>query len=174
MATDASAPAREPSRGGRIALVLAALGAIGTFAACKKDKKTTETDTTATDPSAKPTDTTATPTTPTEQPAEPATGSEPAAGAAPATGTEPAAGAAPAEPAAGGEVTSTGIPECDSFVKRILACEKYPPQSKDALKQGQQAWKSAHDRGGDAEKMAADSCKKSEEAADQALKGLGC
>ncbi len=150
----------------RFVLVLVALGAMGMFAACKKDKKKDEggeagktTDTaTATDP-ATPTDTAT------------ATGDKPADPAA--TDTATATGDKPADPAAGGDAT-TGIAECDAYIKRLMSCDKYPQQGKDALKQSMDAWKQASGAGGDAAKAAADACKKADEAASASLKQMGC
>ncbi len=147
----------------RVALMLVALGAMGMFMACKKKEEKTpaETPTEGAKPTDTPTDPAAAPTDPAAAPADPA--------AAPA---DPAA--APADPAAGGEAGSTGIAECDSYVKRLMACEKYPQQGKDALKQSLDSWKKASEAGGDASKAAGDACKKAEEAADQSLKSMGC
>ena len=125
----------------RFVLVLVALGAMGMFAACKKDKKKDEGG-----EAGKTTDTAATDTATTDK---------------------------PADPAAGGDAT-TGIAECDAYIKRLMSCDKYPQQGKDALKQSMDAWKQASGAGGDAAKAAADACKKADEAASASLKQMGC
>lgn len=143
----------------RFVLVLVALSAVAMFVACKKDKKKDEGG-----EAGKTTDTaTATDTAATDKPADPAT-------------TDPAA-AKPAEPGvdpavAGGD--TTGIAECDAYIKRLMSCDKYPQQGKDALKQSMDAWKQAAGAGGDAAKAAADACKKADEAASASLKQMGC
>ena len=149
----------------RFVIVLVALGAMSMFVACKKDKKKDEgaageagktTDTAATDTAAgadKPADTAGTPTTDTA-----------AAGDT----------AKPADTAAAGGDANTGIPECDAYIKRLMSCDKYPQQGKDALKQSMDAWKQAAGAGGDASKAAADACKKADEAASASLKQMGC
>jgi hypothetical protein len=157
----------------RIALMLVALGAMGLFVACKKKENKPAEGAAPMESGAKPTDTAAT--APADKPAEPAAApadkpAEPAA--APAD--KPAEPAAAGGAAAGGEAASTGIAECDSYIKRLLACEKYPQAGKDALKQSTDAWKKASEAGGDAAKAAGDACKKAEEAADQSLKSMGC
>lgn len=141
----------------RLAIALAALAAAAVFAACnsrdKTDKKTDEAP--AGDPSAsKPAEPGAPAPAPVDRPAEPA--------------------ATPVPAPAGAPATESGIAECDSFVKRVLACPQYPQQSKEAISQGVEAWKAARTKGGEAARQAADTCKKAEQAADQSLKGLGC
>lgn len=148
----------------RFVLVLVALGAMGMFAACKKDKKKAD----ETGEAGKTTDTAATDTAATDKPADPAAGGDTAATDKPA---EPAAGGDTA--AAGGDAT-TGIAECDAYIKRLMSCDKYPQQGKDALKQSMDAWKQAAGAGGDASKAAADACKKADEAASASLKQMGC
>ena len=150
----------------RFVLVLTAVAAVGMFSACKKDKKA---DDKAADPAAKPADTTATdPANPADKPADPAA----------ATATDPAgATATPAgatDPAAAATADSTGVPECDAFIKRQLECEKYPQASKDAVKASIQAWKDQAAQGADAAKAVADGCKKASETADAQLKAAGC
>lgn len=145
----------------RFVLVLVALGAVGLFSACKKDKKDKPAD-----EAAKPTDTAATDTTkPADQPA-----TDPAV-ATPAAGTDPSG--ATATPAAAGD-TSTGIAECDAFIKRQNDCAKYPQAAKDAIKANVEGWKKAKAEGGEAEKTAAEGCKKAADQADAQLKNLGC
>lgn len=150
----------------RFVLVLVAIGAMSMFVACKKDQKKDEgtgeagktTDTAATDTAAgadKPADTAATPT-----------------GDTAAAGTDTAA--KPADTAAAGGEANTGIAECDAYIKRLMSCDKYPQQGKDALKQSMDAWKQAAGAGGDAAKAAADACKKADEAASASLKQMGC
>ena len=148
----------------RFVLVLVAIGAMAMFVGCKKDKKkdeggeagkTTDTATATTDTAGadKPADTAGTPT------------------------TDPAAAgdtAKPADTAAAGGDANTGIPECDAYIKRLMSCDKYPQQGKDALKQSMDAWKQAAGAGGDAAKAAADACKKADEAASASLKQMGC
>lgn len=145
----------------RFVLVLVALGAMAMFVGgCKKDKKKDEGG-----EAGKTTDTaTATDTAATDKPADPAA-TDPAA----TPPTDPAAGGAPA---AGGD--TTGIAECDAYIKRLMSCDKYPQQGKDALKQSMDAWKQAAGAGGDAAKAAADACKKADEAASASLKQMGC
>jgi hypothetical protein len=148
----------------RFVLVLLALGAMSMFVACKKDKKkdegageagkTTDTATTDTAGADKPADTAGTPTTDTA-----------------ATGDT---AAKPADTAAAGGDANTGIAECDAYIKRLMSCDKYPQQGKDALKQSMDAWKQAAGAGGDAAKAAADACKKADEAASASLKQMGC
>jgi hypothetical protein len=135
----------------RFVLVLVALGAVAMFVGCKKDKKKD-----AADEAGKTTDTaTATDTAATDKPADPAATDPAAAGAA----ADPAAaGDTPADPAAAGGDATTGIAECDAYIKRLMSCDKYPQQGKDALKQSMDAWKQAAGAGGDAAKAAADAC----------------
>jgi hypothetical protein len=151
----------------RFVLVLVALGAMGMFAACKKDKKKDEG---ATGEAGKTTDTagtdTAAGTQPTDQPATGDTAAQP-------TDTAAAGGAAAGAAAPAGDQT-TGIAECDAYIKRLMSCDKYPQQGKDALKQSMDAWKQAAGAGGDAAKAAADACKKADEAASASLKQMGC
>ena len=150
----------------RFVIVLVALGAMSMFVACKKDKKkdeggeagkTTDTATATTDTAGA------------DKPADTASGTP--TDTATATGTDPAA--KPADMAAGGDA-NTGIPECDAYIKRLMSCDKYPQQGKDALKQSMDAWKQAAGAGGDASKAAADACKKADEAASASLKQMGC
>ena len=101
----------------------------------------------------------------------------PCRSAAPAPGTDTAANpAAPAAAPAGdtGAIEATGIAECDAYVKKLMACEKYPQAAKDTLKKSADAWKQAATAGGDAAKNAAAACKKMDEAAAASLKQLGC
>ena len=91
-----------------------------------------------------------------------------------ATATDTTATDKPADPAAAGGDASTGIAECDAYIKRLMSCDKYPQQGKDALKQSMDAWKQAAGAGGDASKAAADACKKADEAASASLKQMGC
>jgi hypothetical protein len=150
----------------RFVLVVVALAAVGMFAACKKDKKK---DGEVADPAAKPADTAgADMAKPEDKPADPTT-----AGATdPAGATVTPAGAT--DPAAAATAESTGVPECDAFVKRQMECEKYPQASKDAVKASVQAWKDQAAKGADAAKSVADGCKKAAEAADAQLKAAGC
>lgn len=141
----------------RFVLVLFALAAVGMFSACKKDKKK---DAEPADPAAKTADPgAADPAKPEDKPADPA-----AATATPVSATDPAAVA----------VESTGVAECDAFVKRQMECEKYPQASKDAVKESVKAWKDQASKGADAAKSVADGCKKAAETADAQLKAAGC
>ena len=120
--------------------------------------------------------------------ADPGAGQTPAAPAAePAAPAQPPAGTPPGEtaPAAGepgeatptaatGEPASTGIPECDSYIKRLLDCQAYPAQGKETLRANIDVWKKASEAGGDAAKAAADACKKSMQQSDQGLKAINC
>lgn len=149
----------------RFVLVLVALGAMGMFAACKKDKKKDEG---ATGEAGKTTDTAATDTAAGTQPTDTA-----ATGDTAAQPTDTAAAGAAGAAAPAGDQT-TGIAECDAYIKRLMSCDKYPQQGKDALKQSMDAWKQAAGAGGDAAKAAADACKKADEAASASLKQMGC
>ena len=140
----------------RIALLLVALAVAGAFAACEQKKKDAAPE-------------------PAVEPAQPATPPPTAAGEQPAGG-QPAT-TAPAEPAdkeVAGDAASTGIPECDAYIKRLMDCKSYPPQGKDALRKSSEGWKKAHEAGADAAKAAADACKKQTEQSDQSLKGMNC
>ena len=97
---------------------------------------------------------------------------KPGAGSAAAAGGPGSSDPAPA--AATGEPASTGIPECDSYIKRLLDCKDYPPQGKDVVRASIDVWKKTGESGGDAAKAAADDCRKSEQQSDQSLKGIGC
>jgi hypothetical protein len=106
--------------------------------------------------------------------------------AAPADKAAPAPPAAPVTPpaeepagegqatAATGEPASTGIPECDSYIKRLLDCQAYPAQGKETLRANIDVWKKASEAGGDSAKAAADACKKSLQQSDQGLKAINC
>jgi len=106
--------------------------------------------------------------------------------AAPADKAAPAQPAAPATPpadepageaqatAATGEPASTGIPECDTYIKRLLDCQAYPAQGKETLRANIDVWKKASEAGGDSAKAAADACKKSLQQSDQGLKAINC
>lgn len=145
----------------RIALVLAALAATAMLA-CKGDTKNDTADPGAT----KPGETTV----PTNQPTVPGKGDVPAPTQPPPAGTE----ATNSEPEAAGAPASTGLAECDTYIKRLLACESYPSQGKDTLRASIDVWKQASEAGGDAAKAASDSCKKSMQQSDQGLKAMGC
>jgi hypothetical protein len=146
----------------RIVLVLAVLAAMAVMA-CKGDTKPVEND--SADPGAtRPGDTT-----PTDQPTTPGQGDVPAP-TQPTAGTESTS----SEPEAAGVPASTGIAECDTYIKRLLACEAYPRQGKDTLRASIDVWKQASEAGGDAARAAADSCKKSMQQSDQGLKAMGC
>jgi hypothetical protein len=141
----------------RIALTFLAVAVAGLLA-CKGDQKKEP----GADPGADPT-------------AAPADKAAPAQPAAPAT-TPPAeepAGEATAT-AATGEPASTGIPECDSYIKRLLDCQAYPAQGKETLRANIDVWKKASEAGGDSAKAAADACKKSMQQSDQGLKAINC
>src|SRR5688572_2567892 len=147
----------------RFVLVLFALAAVGTFSACKKDKKAEDT---AADPAAKPADPAAgDPAKPEDKPADPAATDPAAATATPAGATDPAAA---------GAVEQTGVAECDALVKRQLECEKYPQAAKDAAKAGVKAWKDQAAASPEAAKSVADGCKKQAETVDAQLKAAGC
>lgn len=77
-----------------------------------------------------------------------------------------------------GVVSSTGIPECDSYhqaIERLLACDKFPMQSKDAVKQGYQAMLEAiHNAKPGSLSGLALSCKAGDDAIRQALAAVGC
>jgi hypothetical protein len=75
---------------------------------------------------------------------------------------------------AAGEPASTGIAECDSYIKRLLDCNDYPQQGKDVVRASIEVWKKDSESGGDAAKAALDDCKKSMQQSDQSLKGMGC
>lgn len=140
----------------RIALTLLAVAAAGLMA-CNGDPKKDSADPAADKTAAAPADKTAP-----AQPAAPATppADEPA-GEAKAT-------------AATGEPASTGIPECDSYIKRLLDCSAYPAQGKETLRANIDVWKKASEAGGDSAKAAADACKKSLQQSDQGLKAINC
>jgi len=93
--------------------------------------------------------------------------------------------AAPADPAAAAPAgDSTGIAECDAFLKtyeKYLACDKIPQQAKDASKQGLDAMKAnwaqlSKDPAApaDSKKVAADACKTGEEGLKQTATTAGC
>jgi hypothetical protein len=145
----------------RIALVLAALAAMAMLA-CKGDTKNETADPGATRPG----DTK----TPTAEPTPQGKGDVPAPAQPPTAGTESTS----SEPESAGAPASTGIAECDTYIKRLLACEAYPSQGKDTLRASIDVWKQASEAGGDAAKAAADSCKKSMQQSDQGLKAMGC
>jgi hypothetical protein len=153
----------------RIAFVLAAVAVLGLFAACEKKK--TDSSASPTDPAASKTaeEAKADPGATTPPPAAP---TEPAPATEPAPGSDPAAG--PASAAGAGEVASTGIEECDTYIKRLMTCASYPQQGKDTLKASVEGWKKASESGADAAKAAADACKKLEESSEQSLKAMGC
>jgi hypothetical protein len=96
---------------------------------------------------------------------------------------EPAPAPAPADQAAAPAGDSSGIAECDAYLKtfeKYLACEKVPQQSKDASKQGLEAMKSSWAQLKDpnvpaeTKKAAADACKTGEDGLKQSATALGC
>ena len=149
----------------RFVLVLFALSTLAFVGACKKEKK-------AGDEAAKPADTAGTTDTTAPTPADQAVPPAPAPGTDTAANPgQPAMAPAAADSAA---IEATGIAECDAYVKKLMACEKYPQQAKDTLKKSADAWKQAATAGGNSAKEAATQCKKMDEAAAASLKQLGC
>jgi hypothetical protein len=138
----------------RIALTFLAVAVAGLLA-CKGDSKKEPGPDPAADKTAAPADKAA----PAQPPATPPA-DEPA-GEAQAT-------------AATGEPASTGIPECDTYIKRLLDCQAYPAQGKETLRANIDVWKKASEAGGDSAKAAADACKKSLQQSDQGLKAINC
>ena len=73
----------------------------------------------------------------------------------------------------------TGLTECDKYKERIqqlMACDKLPQQSRDALKQGfeamEQGWANMKDMPEEAQKAMQDGCKQGTDALEQAVKAL--
>jgi hypothetical protein len=92
----------------------------------------------------------------------------------------PAPAADGTAPAAGGG-GDTGIAECDDYMKsidKLMACDKMPAASKDAMKQGLDAMKSSwaqlKDAPAEAKKAAGDGCKQAVDAIKQSASAMGC
>ena len=90
----------------------------------------------------------------------------------------------PADPAAAPAAAgSTGIAECDGYLataEKFAKCDKLPKEAKDAQTQALEAaktgWASLKDPNvpPEAKKAAADACKQSDDALQQAWKAAGC
>jgi hypothetical protein len=138
------------------------------LAGCKKDKPKDQppaTDPAAkpTDPATKPADPATTPTDPAAKPADPAT-----------TPTDPAA--KPADPATAG---STGMTECDEYLKVVEAyskCDKVPQPARDAAIKSRDAAKATWTgtMTDDAKKAAAAGCKTSVDTLKTGAQSMGC
>ena len=102
-------------------------------------------------------------------------GGEPAK---PAAGAPPPAAAAPAAPAAA-SATEFGVPECDEYFKKYLACidSKVPEAARAQVRQGldqtKAAWKQAA-ANPDAKAALATGCKQATETAKTAMTAYGC
>jgi len=81
---------------------------------------------------------------------------------------------------AAGIVMRTGIAECDAYgmsIQGLLACDKVPPQAKDALKQGFETMRESlisTATNAESKRLAATSCKQADDAIRQAATSMGC
>jgi hypothetical protein len=110
---------------------------------------------------------------------KPADAPPPAADTKPAT--PPPAEPPAAAPAAAAPAGSTGIPECDDYIKtmdKYAKCDKLPAEAKkamlDGFEQGKQAWAAVANAPAEAKTQMASGCKAGNDAAVQALTQLGC
>jgi hypothetical protein len=103
-------------------------------------------------------------------------GGEPAQ---PAASAPPPAAAATAAPAASTTATEFGVPECDDYFKKYLACidSKVPEAARAQVRQGldqtKAAWKQAA-ANPDAKAALATGCKQATETAKTAMTAYGC